>query len=88
MRETFASNLVLSPCDLAFECVAFHHFLTALTTFAVTLILLLAVLVEGAGVVKVEKTRQTLRSFGHLYVTRDGLRMVLLQFLEACRIGR
>ena len=38
--------------------------------------------------VKVEKTRRTLSLFGHLYVTRDGLRMVLLQLLEACGMGR
>ena len=45
-------------------------------------------LVEGAGVVKAERTRRSLRFFGRLYVTRCGLGMAFFNFLEACRMGR
>ena len=49
--------------------------------------LLLPVLVEGAGVVKAERTRRSLRFFG-LYVTKGELGMACFSSLEACRMGR
>ena len=77
--------MVLSPCDLAFEYVACHHWQHL---HRLLLHLLLPVLVEGAGVVRAERTRRSLRFFGGLYVTKGGLGMACFSFLEACGMGR
>ena len=50
--------------------------------------LLLPVSVGGAGVVRVERTRRSLKFFGHLKVTRGGWGMAFFSFFEVCSMGR
>ena len=42
----------------------------------------------GAGVVRVEQTRRSLKFFGRLKVTRGGWGMACFSFFEACSMGR
>ena len=60
---------MLSSSNPASECTACYHFLAA---FASLLHLLLPVSVGVAGVVRVERTRRSLKFFGCLKVTRGG----------------
>ena len=42
----------------------------------------------GAGVVMVERTRRSLKFFGHLKVTRGGGGWLVSAFFEVCSKGR
>ena len=75
---------MLSSCNLASECTACHHFLTAFIVASVVA----GVGWGGDGVFRVEWTRRFLKFFGHLKVTGGGLEMACFSFLEACSMGR